>query len=305
MRMLITGAAGGVGMYIVKRVAGEMDVVGFDAVQGPDVPGVRWVIGDILDVDQLTAAAADCDVMIHLAGIPIYNPDRVLDIGRINIYGMQCAIEAAVRAGVKRFVYASSICATAFINWHERRVPHYFPVDEEYFDIPDDVYGLSKLFNEQLAAAYEVRHGIETVGLRMATVWLPNHAFTDEWLGEVLEADKDDDLHYRDLRWQYVDVRDAAQAFHLAATKPSARGVYNVGAADTPGGDWTVWVRTLYPDVPELRQPAEYIADPSLPLWSIRKFSEATGYRPNHSWREYAVFVEAWSRFQERFDSGR
>ena len=61
-------------------------------------PGVEWRTGDILDTEGLAKAADGCDGMIHLAGIPIYNPDRVLDIGRINIYGMQSAIEAAVQA---------------------------------------------------------------------------------------------------------------------------------------------------------------------------------------------------------------
>lgn len=300
MRVLVTGAAGGVGTYILKRLAGKHEIVGFDAVEGARLPGVQWVVGDILDTEWLAKAAQGCDGMIHLAGIPIYHPDRVLDIGRINIYGMQSAIEAAVRAGVKRFVYASSICATAFINWHTRRVPKYFPVDEEYFDLPDDIYGLSKYVNEKIAEIYELRHGIETTGLRMATVWLPDHDFTNQWLGEVLREENDNDLHYLDLRWQYVDVRDAAQAFDLALNHPTGLGVCNVGAADTPGGDWRIWIKSLYPDVPVLRHPAAYIDDPGKPLWSIQKLADAAGYRPQHTWREYPVFVEEWEAFLQR-----
>lgn len=160
MRVLITGAAGGIGRHIINRFQGEFEVVGFDAVEGPATSGVTWVVGDILDVEALTEAARDCEVMIHLAGIPIYNPEQELDIGRINIFGMQCAIEAAARAEVRRFIYASSICATSFINWQSPRVPQYFPVDEDYFDIPDDVYGLSKFVNERIAMAYELRYGM-------------------------------------------------------------------------------------------------------------------------------------------------
>lgn len=300
MRVIITGAAGGIGSYIIRRIQGEFDVVGFDAIEGPPVANVEWVIGDILDVDKLTEAARNCDVMVHLAGIPIYNPEQELDIGRVNMYGMQCAIEAAVRAGVGRFVYASSICATSFINWPSPRVPRYFPIDEQYMDIPDDVYGLSKFVNEYVAKAYESRYGLQTTGLRLATVWLPEHEPTNAWLAQLLQPESDDDLKYRDLRWQYVDVRDAAEAFYLSIKHPTGLGVCNVGAANTPGSDWSLWLRLLYPETPQLLYPAEYVADLSLPLWSIRKFAEATGYEPQHSWEEYAVFTEQLASFKSR-----
>lgn len=300
MRVIVTGAAGGIGRHILNYFGKDFKIVGFDTVQGPEMEHVEWVIGDILNVDRLTQAARGCDAMIHLAGIPIYNPDRDLDIGRVNIYGMQCAVEAAARAGVKRFAYASSICATSFIFWQERRTPKYFPVDEEYFDMPDDIYGLSKFFNERIAWAYQRRYGIETVGLRMATVWLPDHEPTDQLLRDLLKPEHDDNLKFRDLRWQYLDVRDAAQAFYLAVTHPKAVGIFNVGAADSPGGDWRLWVQELYPDVPVLRQPGEYLADLTLPLWSIRKLSQEAGYQPKHSWQEYPVFVEELEKYKER-----
>src|SRR5690606_23546167 len=87
-----------IGRHILNYFGKDFKIVGFDTVQGPEMEHVEWVIGDILDVDRLTQAARGCDAMIHLAGIPIYNPDRDLDSGRVNIYGMQCAVEAAARA---------------------------------------------------------------------------------------------------------------------------------------------------------------------------------------------------------------
>src|SRR5690606_40264139 len=49
-----------------------------------------------------------------------------------------------------------------------------------------DIYGLSKFFNERIAWAYQRRYGIETVGLRMATVWLPDHEPTDQLLRDQI-----------------------------------------------------------------------------------------------------------------------
>jgi UDP-glucose 4-epimerase len=300
MRVLVTGAAGGVGQYVVGELAGDAEVVGFDRVEGPARDGVEWVVGDILSIDEITAAARGCDAIVHLAGVPVYGPDLNLDIARVNVVGAATVMEAAVKAEVPRFVQASSICTTGFIFWSQRRTPSVFPVDESYVDQPDDMYGLSKLFDEQLAAAYQQRYGLQTTSYRMATVWVPDHAPTDEWLGVLLDEANDQDLEYLDLRWQYVDVRDVAQAFALAVRHEGGLGVCNVGAADSPGGDWRVWVEDIYPDVETLQRPGAFLADASLPLWSIDRLVDVAGYAPRHTWREFPVFAEAWERYLER-----
>jgi nucleoside-diphosphate-sugar epimerase len=302
MKVLITGAAGGIGGWLIRRLVdgGGHEVVGFDMVRGEDRDGVEWVQGDILDVDALTRAARGTDAVVHLAGIPIYKPDANLDIGRVNVLGAQTVLEAAVRADVRRYVQASSICATGFIFWSQRECPPYFPVDEDVPMRPDDMYGLSKLVDEQLAAAYERRYGIETTSLRLATVWVPGSPVTEGELDTLLTEEMDTDLEFLDLRWQYVDVRDVAQAFARAVEHPSGLGVCNVGAADTPGGDWRIWVRDIYPDVAQVRMPRGQLTDPGLPLWSIARFTDATGYTPEHSWREYPAFLAAWPSYVER-----
>jgi nucleoside-diphosphate-sugar epimerase len=301
MKVVITGAAGGIGGWLISRLAGEggHQVVGFDMVRG-DHPDVEWVQGDILDVDALTRAAQGADAVVHLAGIPIYKPDANLDIGRINVLGAQTVMEAAVRANVGRYVQASSICATGFIFWSQRQRPPYFPVDEEVPLQPDDMYGLSKLVDEQMAAAYERRYGLETTSLRLATVWVPDSPVTEGELNALLAEEMDTDLEFLDLRWQYVDVRDATQAFVRALEHPTGLGVCNVGAADTPGGDWRVWVDDIYPDAAQMRMPRGRLSDAGLPLWSIARFSDATGYSPEHSWREYPAFMAAWPSYLER-----
>lgn len=300
MRVLVTGAAGGVGRYVNEALAQDIEVIAFDIVEGPARTGVKWVKGDILDVDSLVKAVKGCDAIVHLAAIPVYYPDRNLDIGRINILGTQTVFEAAVRAEVKRVVYASSICADSFIFWIKRRTPKYFPVDEDYFDLPDDMYGLSKIVNEMIAKAYATRYGLETTGLRLATVWLPNHTPTDEWLADLLKEEMDQNLEFLDLRWQYVDVRDVAQAVLLSVKHPTGLGIVNVGAADSPGGDWRIWVSDIYPDISELKHAGKYLADPTLPLWSIDRLSRLTKYEPKHSWREYPVFLAGWESYLGR-----
>lgn len=301
--MLVTGAAGGVGRYVVAALQNQdVEIVAVDVAEAPAMKGVRRASLDITDLELLTNAAQGCDVVVHLAAIPAFDPERNWDICRTNVLGTETVFEASVRAGVRRVVQASSICATGFIYWSRPSSPTYFPIDEAYDDVPDDLYGLSKLFAELLATAYEKRYGLETTSYRMATVWQPDHDPTDKWLAEVLEGDRDDDLMYRDLRWQYVDVRDVAQAFVLGVRNATGLGICNVGAADCPGGDWRVWLRDLYPEVGSLRTPAAYMLDRALPLWSIERLATNAGYRPTHGWQEYPVFVDAWTRYQERKD---
>jgi nucleoside-diphosphate-sugar epimerase len=173
-------------------------------------------------------------------------------------------------------------------------------IDAEYTDFPDDVYGLRKLVGEQLAKAYAERYGIQTTSFRMATVWVPGNSVTEQELSQLLAPEMDSDLEFLDLRWQYVDVQDVAQAYRLALEASDGLGVCNVGAADTPGGDWRVWLSDIYPDVPALRTPRSMTEDPTLPLWSIDRLARATGFAPAHSWSEYPTFVKGWETYLER-----
>lgn len=299
-RILITGAAGGVASHIIDRLVEGNDIVGFDMVEGGH-PAVEWHVGDITDVDALTEAAAGCDAVVHLAGVPIYAEDKRLTIGRVNIYGTQVVLDAVVRAGVPYYVQASSICALGYIFGRRPIAPEYFPLDEQSTSTPDDAYGISKATDELLANGYAERYGFRATSMRMATVWAPAHGPTRELLTELLDPRYDDDIEYSDLRWQYVDSRDVALAFQLAIENWRRAGrVYNVGAADSPGGDWRVWFNHLYPGVPRLNQPHRLINDPSTPLWSIDLIASDLGYRPQHSWREYPEFVSGWESYLER-----
>lgn len=298
MKILVTGAAGSVGRYVIESLIKEYDIIAFDKVKGQKYDNVTWVLDDILNFESLIKVAKGCDCIIHLVGIPVYDPKRNLDFGYINILGTQTILEVAVRCEIKRVIFASSICANAFIFWHKVRLPKYFPIDEGYVDLPDDMYGLSKFIGEQLAFSYENRYGLNVICLRLATVWFPNNV--NKWLPTLLDKENDDDLEIRDLRWQYVDVRDVAKAFSLAVTTKKNIGICNVGAADCPGGDWRIWLTDLYPEVKELRYPGKYLADPTLPLWSISRFTELTGYQPKYSWNNYPVFVEKWKEYLNR-----
>lgn len=120
MRVLVTGSSGFLGRHVVEahRQAGH-EVIGLDQV--PPEPsasageqpgdGVERIVGDIRDVDAVTAALDGCDAVYHLAavadlGAAAKDPLRAAEV---NVVGTSAALEACRRAGVSRFVHASTV----------------------------------------------------------------------------------------------------------------------------------------------------------------------------------------------------
>lgn len=118
-RVLVTGGAGYVGTVLVpKLLAAGYGVTVLDLfLYGEDVldavagdPGLRRIKGDLRHLPTVEAALAECDAVIHLACIsndPSFELDPALGKS-INLDAFRPLVRAARRAGVRRFVYASS-----------------------------------------------------------------------------------------------------------------------------------------------------------------------------------------------------
>ncbi len=104
MRVLVTGAAGFIGRVVSARIgAGGDEVVAFDRATDP--------ADDITDLARLTAAAAGCDAVVHLAakvglGVGIADID---DYARHNDLGTAVVLRASAEVGIRRLVFASSM----------------------------------------------------------------------------------------------------------------------------------------------------------------------------------------------------
>jgi dihydroflavonol-4-reductase len=111
-RVLITGATGQVGHAIARRLAA--DGVGPRAlVRSPErarvLPeGVQPVFGDVTDAPSLREALEGCTTVYHSAGIPEQWRRDVGEFTRVNVEGTRNVVEAALAAGVERFVYTST-----------------------------------------------------------------------------------------------------------------------------------------------------------------------------------------------------
>ncbi len=161
-RLLLTGAAGGLGRVLrprlkrLCRVLRASDIAAMD----PAGDGEEVVVAPLEDGAAVHALVAGVDAIVHLGGVSVEGPFE--PILQANIVGVHNLYEAARKHGVRRVVFASSNHVTGFYRQDEVVRPS-DPMR------PDGHYGLSKAFGENLSRFYFDRYGLETVCLRIGS----------------------------------------------------------------------------------------------------------------------------------------
>ncbi len=234
MRVLVTGAGGGIGRVVVAELAANGHaVVALDrAAEGvPSGAGgaAEVHVGDCRDAALVRAALAGVEAIVHLAGVPAPGivADQELFAG--NTQATFTVLDEAVRAGVRRVATASSVSALG-AAWAEDHVsPLYLPLDEGHPLRPREAYALAKQVDEATEEMFCRRDGITVVALRFP--------FTDTAaaIAERAQRVADDPSEGARELWAYLDVRDAARACRLAveATVPPGFHPVYVVADDT------------------------------------------------------------------------
>jgi uronate dehydrogenase len=165
-RLLLTGAAGGVGREIRPRVAAFAERVRISdlarACPSDAAPHEEILPCDLADKQAVDSLVAGCDAIIHLGGVSVERPFE--EILEANIKGVYNLYEGARRHGVKRVIFASSNHVTGFYRQDEK-------IDAHAPRRPDGYYGLSKSFGEDTAQFYFDRYGIETVSIRIGSAF--------------------------------------------------------------------------------------------------------------------------------------
>jgi uronate dehydrogenase len=162
-RLLLTGAAGGLGKVLRERLAGlaqvlrVSDIAALGEARGAHEEVVPC---DLADKQAVDALLAGCDAIVHLGGVSVERPFE--EILEANIKGIFNVYEAARRHGVKRVVFASSNHVIGFYKQTDK-------LDANVLRRPDGYYGLSKSFGEDMAQFYFDRYGIETVSIRIGS----------------------------------------------------------------------------------------------------------------------------------------
>lgn len=188
-KILVTGAAGFIGSFLVKKLLEETDdaIVGLDNVNSYYDPGIKearlamlaeadkdtrftFVKGDLCDaalIERLFTGNG-FDVVVNLAaqaGVR-YSIENPLAYVNSNLIGFFNILEACRHHPVKHLVYASS----SSVYGGNKKVPF---SEEDRVDSPVSLYAATKKSNELMAAAYSKLYSIPATGLRFFTVYGP------------------------------------------------------------------------------------------------------------------------------------
>ncbi len=161
-RILLTGAAGGLGQALRPRLKANCDVLrSADRVAfGLAGEQEEFVLADLADARAVMDMMQGVDAVVHLGGVSTEAAFEPILQG--NILGMYNLYEAARKQGVKRIVFASSNHVTGFYKQSET-------INASHSPRPDSLYGVSKAFGEDLSRFYFDRYGIETACVRIGS----------------------------------------------------------------------------------------------------------------------------------------
>ena len=162
-RLLLTGAAGGLGKVLRQRLTGFAEVLRLSDI-APMAPATgpheEVVLCDLADKAAVHALVEGVDAIVHFGGVSTEHSFE--DILGPNICGVFHIYEAARKHGVKRIIFASSNHVIGF--YHQDQT-----IDAHALRRPDSYYGLSKCYGEDVASFYFDRYGIETVSIRIGS----------------------------------------------------------------------------------------------------------------------------------------
>jgi len=294
MKVLVTGASGQLGTFVIRALRERHDVV-LMSRQPPDAEfaSLPWVHGDLTVFADCRQVVQGVDAIQHLAAQP-WPVDHPALRGQAaaqgipfdatfksNMLGVYYLMQAAVEAGVRRVVMAGSNCALGH-GYRISQTPfplQALPIDESHPASPEDSYSYSKLAGEMLLASYTRAYGIRTYVTRLAGICSPERR--QQMAQHAAPA-----TGWNPWLWAWVGSEDVASAHRLLMEGPDTlplHDVYYLTADDTtalePSAELIArWRPTLVPFAEGLRGHQAF--------FSTSKLTQAVGWQHHTSWRD-------------------
>ncbi len=174
--ILVTGGAGFIGSNLVKRLV--KDGFGVSVIDNlihgnkidPEIMSqIRFVKGDVLNIEDVRIAAAESDIVIHLAavlGVDVVadHPMRTMEV---EVLGFKNVMDVIQELGHKKIIYAST--SGVYIQGSKEG-----GVTEDVAVAPDTSYAVAKRFNEVYLQSALQNTGIESVCIRFFNIYGAN-----------------------------------------------------------------------------------------------------------------------------------
>lgn len=236
MKVLVTGAAGFIGMYVCEYLLARGDeVVGIDNLNDYyDVrlkearlarlaghPGFRFERLDIADAPALAAffAGERFARVVHLAaqaGVR-YSLKNPLAYAQSNLLGFVNVLEGCRNCAVEHLVFASS----SSVYGGNAKIPF---AESDPVDHPVSLYAATKKSNELMAHSYSHLYGLPVTGLRFFTVYGPwgrpdmaYWSFTEK----ILRGETIDVFNHGDMRRDFTYIDDIVEGVVRVLDKPA------------------------------------------------------------------------------------
>lgn len=290
MRVLFTGGSGKAGRHAVSHLLSRGHRVLNVDLKPLDVEGVDNRIADITDAGQMFDVMASYagfdelepgtgvpvfDAVVHFAAVPRLLLTSDNECYRVNAMGTYNVIDAAVKLGIRKIIFASSETTYGVCFADGERKPEYLPIDEEHPTVPEDSYAMSKVVNEATARSFQCRSGADIYGLRINNVIEP-HEYREQFPAYL----ENPALRRRNF-FAYIDARDLGHMVdRCLAVDGLGYEVFNVSNDNhSVGATSSQLIDRFYAGVDLKKQFGE-----SETFYSNQKAKDLVGYSPQHNW---------------------
>ncbi len=308
MNLLITGGAGFIGSNFVHHwvkyrphdtivVLDKLTYAGREENLAPVKNKITFIKGDICDAEAVAKAMVGADVVVHFAAET--HVDRSIEGPALflntNVVGTQVLLDAAVKAGIKKFHHISTDEVFGHIPLEEN-----LKFNEQSRYAPRSPYAASKAASDHLVNAYQATYGLHTTITNCSNNFGPfqyPEKFIPRAVTNVLEGKPIPLYKPGNQVRDWLHVEDHCRAIELVIEKGEAGQVYCVGGMTEEISNEAVAKKILgLMGAPESQieivtdrpgHDVKYAVD-----WS--KIKNELGWKPEHNFEDWLAETIKW-----------